>query len=276
MHIDLHTHSTASDGLLEPAALVRAAHESGLDVIALTDHDSIDGVGEAIAAGQRLGVEVIAGVEINTDLAEGSGEAHILGYFLHWQDPALQQQLAIRRAARERRGQQMVAQLNAIGIPITWDQVRRHADGAVGRPHVAAALIDLGIVTSVDEAFAVYLGRGKPGYVKRDPFTPQQAIALIQAGGGVASLAHPAGIPTLETLLVSLVGAGLVGLETYYGQYDAETIARLLGLCQRFNLVPTGGSDYHGPGMHPTPLGGQPPLPESSLEHLRQLALRIR
>lgn len=274
MRIDLHTHSTASDGLLEPAALLQAARDAGLTVIALTDHDTTDGVAEALAAGNELGIEVIPGVEINTDLEIGTGEAHVLGYFLDWHDARFQEELRRRREARIRRGHQMVEQLNAIGIPITWDLVRRHADGAVGRPHVAATLMDLGIVSSISAAFDIYLGRGKPGYVRREPLTPQQAIALIRQGRGVASLAHPAYTPMLDALLPTLVAAGLAGIEVYYGQYDDATIAHLLDLAHRFQLIPTGGSDYHGPGIHPTPLGGQPALPAEALEQLRAAAAR--
>jgi predicted metal-dependent phosphoesterase TrpH len=270
MRVDLHTHSTASDGLFAPAELVRRAHAAGVTVLALTDHDSTDGVAEAQAEGARLGVEVIAGCEINTDLP--TGDAHVLGYFLHMDDAAFQAELAQRRAARTARGQRMVAQLQAIGVPITWEQVARHADGAVGRPHVAAALIDLGIVGSVQEAFDRYLGRGLPGYVSRAPFTPAQAVALIRRGGGVASLAHPKDIAHLPDVLTELVVAGLTGLEVYYGPYSTSEVGQLRALADRFGLIPTGGSDYHGPGIHPTPLGRQPQLPEPALLALRRAA----
>lgn len=272
MRIDLHTHSTASDGLLAPAELVRAAHQAGLTTLALTDHDTTSGVLAAQQAGQALGIEVIAGVEINTDLPGGGGEAHVLGYFVRLAAAGFEAELTRRREEREARGKQMVARLQAAGIPITWEQVRAKADGAVGRPHVAAALVDLGLVVSVAEAFDRYLGRGMAGYVPRAPFTPSQAIALIRQGGGVASLAHPAEIADLPALLTNLVAEGLVGLETYYGQYQPETVARLRGLAQRFGLIPTGGSDYHGPNIHPTPLGGQPKLPPEALAALRQAA----
>jgi predicted metal-dependent phosphoesterase TrpH len=272
MRIDLHTHSTASDGLLTPTELLLAAQAAGLTTLALTDHDSTGGIVEAQTVGQQLGIEVIAGIEVNTDLPGGGGEAHVLGYFLRWDDPTFQAELTTRRAERETRGKQMVAQLQAIGLPITWEQVRRHADGAVGRPHIAAALMEIGAVSSVDEAFATYLGRGMPGYAPRAPYSPSQAIALIRSAHGVASLAHPAAIPDLAGLLTTLVTDGLVGLETYYGQYNHDTIAQLQGLAHRFGLVTTGGSDYHGPNMHPTPLGGQPALPPAALEALRAAA----
>ena len=270
MRIDLHTHSTASDGLFTPADLLHAAQVAGITTLALTDHDTTDGIAEAQATGRVLGIEVIAGIEVNTDIPRGGGEAHVLGYFVQVARPAFQAQLTQRRQEREARGQQMVAQLNVAGLPITWEQVRGYADGAVGRPHVAAALMAIGAVSSVSEAFERYLGRGMAGYVPRVSFTPSQAIALIHSGGGIASLAHPADIPNLEALLATLTADGLAGLETYYGQYNHATVARLRALAQRFSLIPTGGSDYHGPNIHPTPLGGQPPLPVTSLEALRR------
>src|SRR5579884_3571824 len=152
MLIDLHTHSTASDGLLAPAELARAAHAAGLATIALTDHDITDGVADAQETGTALGLGVIAGVELNTDLPDG-GEAHVLGYFIDPANAPFQERLAARRSARERRGRQIVQKHQDIGLPITWDQVLRHAKGAVGRPHVAAALIESGVVDSVPEAF---------------------------------------------------------------------------------------------------------------------------
>ncbi len=273
MRVDLHTHSTASDGLLPPAELVQRAQAAGVTVLALTDHDTTAGVPAARAAGVALGIEVIAGVEINTDLPKG--DAHVLGYFVHDADPTFQAQLAARQAERAARGQRMVAQLQAVGVPITWEMVRAHADGAVGRPHVAAALIDLGLVSSVQEAFDRYLNRGMPGYVPRAPFTPAQAIALIRSGGGVASLAHPKDILNLESLLAELVPAGLTGLEVYYGPYATATVGQLRALADRFGLIPTGGSDYHGPGIHPTPLGHQPQLPAPALARLREAAAAV-
>lgn len=271
MLIDLHTHSTASDGLLTPTALIAAARVANVTTLALTDHDSTAGLATAQASGDSHGITVIPGIELNTDLPGGGGEAHVLGYLLDWHDAAFQTQLEERRMGRERRAQQMVAQLQAIGLPITWEQVQRHAEGAVGRPHVAAALIESGVVTSVQEAFDRYLVRGQPGYVRRERFTPIEAIALIRSVGGGPSLAHPHLIAELDTLLVTLAAAGLGALECHYGEYDAATVARLLALADRYHLIPTGGSDYHGPGIHPTPLGGHP-VPPASLAALHRAA----
>jgi hypothetical protein len=261
--VDLHTHSTASDGLYAPAELVRLAHEAGLDLIALVDHDSTQGLAEAQAAGARLGVTVMPGVEINTDLA-GGGEAHILGYELTPDDPSLASNLGLLRGARERRGERMVANLRAAGFDISWPQVREIAKGAVGRPHVARALLNGGYATDVSDAFARYLSPGRPGFSPRYKLAPDDAIRIIRSARGIATLAHPAGIVELETrVLPHLVGVGLQGLECYYGQYDEATVARLLGVAERFHLIATGGSDYHGPRMHPTPLGGRAVPPEA-------------
>lgn len=271
MRIDLHTHSTASDGLLTPDALLRAAGEAGVTTLALTDHDTTEGIALAMPVANELGIELIPGVEINTDLP-GGGEAHVLGYLMRLDDAYFQATLSAQREGREARGREMVAQLQAAGLPITWEMVRRHADGAVGRPHVAAALIEIGAVQTVAEAFDHYLGHGMVGYVPRARFTPVEAIKLIRSAGGVSSLAHPLYITDLAALLPSLVDAGLAGIETYYGPYEQAAIARLLDLGKRFGLIATGGSDYHGPGIHPTPLGGNPAVPQETIAALRRLA----
>ena len=271
MLIDLHTHSTASDGIYTPSVLLEQAHLAHITTMALTDHDTTEGVAEAKHAATAFDIEVIAGCELNTTFPGTSKEAHILGYFVPWHDEAFQQQLQERRVARLARGQKMVAQLQSAGVAITWEHVLQHAHGAVGRPHVAAALVDLGLVSSVSEAFDRYLSPGMVGYVAREPFTPTDALTLLRSAGAVVSWAHPARTPDLETILPTFVDAGLQGLETYYGEYDEETVQYLLQLCDRFHLIPTGGSDFHGPGLHPTPLGGHP-VPESSLDALRSIA----
>ncbi len=268
--IDLHTHSTASDGLHTPTDLVRLAHDAGLRVIGLVDHDTTDGLDEAIEAGEQLGVEVIPGVEINTTLAEHRGDAHVLGYFVQYGDPAFQANLRTLRDARVRRGERMVERLRSQGFDITWERVRELARGTVGRPHIAHALIEAGYATSVDEAFDNYLSPGRPGFVPRYKISPEDAVRLIHSAHGVPSLAHPAKISELaEVVIPALLYAGLQGLECYYGEYDEATVARLLKLAGDFRLIPTGGSDYHGPNMHPTPLGGRH-VPVEAYERLRR------
>ncbi|MEO7000366.1 MAG: PHP domain-containing protein, partial [Ktedonobacterales bacterium] len=274
--IDLHTHSTASDGLYPPTELVRLAHEAKLDLIALTDHDTTGGVEAAQAAGAALGVTVVPGVEINTTIRDGLGEAHVLGYFVAPDDASLIANLGILREARERRGERMVEKLRAAGYDITWARVRELAQGTVGRPHIARALIEKGYASSVADAFDRFISWGKPGYVPRYQIAPDQAIHIIRSAGGVPTLAHPGHTPELaETVLPSLVAAGLLGLECYYGQYDKATVKRLVALADRFGLVATGGSDYHGPNIHPTPLGGRY-VPPQTIERLRAAAEQLR
>ncbi len=274
--IDLHTHSTASDGLYTPAELARLAHEVGLDLIALTDHDSTDGLAPAQAAGAPLGLTVIPGIEINTSLVETRGEAHILGYFVDPANAGLQANLRLLRDARERRGERMVEKLRANGYMITWERVRELAGGAVGRPHVARALMEAGYATSVSDAFDRYLNWGAPGYVPRYRISPNDAIRMIRAAGGVPTLAHPAYTMYLdERVLPTLVSQGLLGLECYYGQYDEVIVNRLLALADRFGLVATGGSDYHGPNIHPTPLGARY-VPPSTVDKLRAASEIVR
>ncbi|WP_376795335.1 PHP domain-containing protein [Thermogemmatispora sp.] len=270
--IDLHTHSTASDGLYAPRVLLQQAHEAGVRVLALTDHDSTEGLEEAATAASQLGIDFIPGIEINTEIP--AGEVHMLGYFLHYQQEAFQQALRTLRDARQRRGQRIVELLNEQGIAITWERVRELAQGSVGRPHVAQALVEAGYAQSIEEAFARYIGQGCPAYVPRYKLSPQDAVRLIVSARGLPVIAHPLELPGPEILrqwLPELCALGLVGLEVYYGPYTPEEEAQLLSLAREFDLIPTGGSDYHGPGIHPTPLGGHP-VPAESVARLKEAA----
>ncbi len=275
--IDLHTHSTASDGLYSPAELVELAKQSHLDVIALADHDTTDGLDAATAEGQRIGVEVIPAIEINTNLPGTSEEAHVLGYFIDYRQTELQDSLRQLREARRQRGERMVEKLREQGIDITWERVAELAQGSVGRPHVAHALVERGYAKDVSDAFDKWIGPGRPGYVPRYKLSPENAVRLVRSAFGVPVLAHPANIVALvpqaeERVLDPLMAAGLQGLECYYGDYDQQTVDHLVELARKYQLIPTGGSDYHGPNMHPTPLGGRS-VPPSSVERLRQQAL---
>jgi len=257
-YVDLHMHSTASDGLYSPPELIHNAKEAGLRVVALTDHDTTDGIEEATQAARALDIDFIPGVEINTDTS--GGEVHVLGYFLEYQRPEFQATLKILRNARERRGERIVELLNEEGLHIKWERAREIAQGSVGRPHIAEALMEAGYVQSVAEAFDKYIGNGKPAYVPRYKLTPEDATRLIVSANGLPVIAHPLTVPglaTLHELLPALKAAGLVGLETYYGQYTHEDEQVLLAIASQYNLIPTGGTDYHGPNIHPTPLGGR-------------------
>jgi hypothetical protein len=270
--VDLHTHSTASDGVYSPGELLQRASAAGLRVLALTDHDTTGGLAEAAEAAGALGIDFIPGLELNTD--DGGGEVHILGYFPDLACPAFQQTLQTLRDARELRGQRMVEQLNAHGIALSWQRVRTIARGTVGRPHVAMALIEAGYVQSVGEAFERYIGKGCMGYVPRYRLSPFDATRLIDSANGLPVIAHPLTLPGLNTLrnwLPELCAVGMVGLETYYGPYTAENEAELQALADQYHLIPTGGSDFHGPGIHPTPLGGRY-VPYEVVERLQAAA----
>lgn len=271
-YVDLHTHSTASDGVYSPAELLQRARDAGLRVLALTDHDTTNGLAEGAEAARTLGIDFIPGLELNTD--NGGGEVHILGYFPDLARPDFQEALQMLRDARERRGQRIVERLNEHGIPISWERVREIARGTVGRPHVAMALMEAGYVQSVGEAFEKYIGKGRAGYVPRYRLSPFDATRLIDSANGLPVIAHPLTLPGLTTLrewLPELCTAGMVGLETYYGPYTAENEAELRTLANEYHLIPTGGSDFHGPNIHPTPLGGRF-VPYETVEQLKAAA----
>ncbi|MCY3918755.1 MAG: PHP domain-containing protein [Chloroflexi bacterium] len=243
---DFHTHSRHSDGVLTPTELIRRAGANGVRSLALTDHDTTAGVAEAQGAGEAIGVRVIPGVELSADLPDG-GDAHILGYFPSVEQPILQAQLARYREGRTSRGRAMLAKLSALGMPLRWERVLEIAgEAAVGRPHVAQALVEGGHVGSVREAFDRYLRTGGPADAPREKVPPAEAIALIRESGGVAALAHPSFLPDSDSAVAALTAAGLEGLEVYYKNYTPEEVERFRALADAHGLVPTGGSDYHG------------------------------
>lgn len=254
--IDLHTHSTASDGMVAPARLVALAVARGLRVLALTDHDTVAGIAEASAAAAAAGLRFVPGVELSTHVE--AGEVHMLGYYIDPADATLLAALAHFREAREGRAEAMVARLRAAGAPIRLERVLELAGGgSIGRPHVARALVEAGHATSIGDAFERWLVRGRPGYVERFKLAPADAVRLIRRVGGVPVLAHPHSADDLAALLPDLLDAGLAGLECYYGDYDEARRAEYLALARRYNLVPTGGTDFHGTGIaHRRPLGG--------------------
>jgi predicted metal-dependent phosphoesterase TrpH len=261
--VDLHIHTTASDGQLTPTQIVQRASRLGLKVVAITDHDTVAGVPDAQAAGEKLGVDVIAGVEINTDVKEG--EVHVLGYFVDSGHVELNEQLAAIREGRVGRAKRMADVLTAMGAPIKFERILQIAgEGAVGRPHVAQALLEAGHVSSYSEAFERYIGRNSPAYVERMKFTPAEACALICRAGGLPVVAHPASfdkygkIKTRVTeldLLPGMLAEGLVGLEAYYTGYDAVTIEVLLKMARQYGLLVTGGTDFHGMRQGESDLG---------------------
>lgn len=260
MRIDLHTHSRVSDGTDTPTALMLKALEAGLDVIALTDHDTFDGVAEASAAGKRLGVRVIPGIEMSTDVAGHS--VHLLGYGCDMHDVALNAELLEVRRGRSGRLPAMCEQLTSAGVPISMEDITASSQSAraLGRPHVADALVEKGYVVDRTEAFDRYLAEGRPGFVARYSTDLSRAIALVHAAGGAAVIAHPWGRGKRDVvnagLLESLVkGHGLDGIEVDHEDHDADARRLLFDLGARLGLVRTGSSDYHGAGKKGHALG---------------------
>ncbi|MGW4022194.1 PHP domain-containing protein [Streptomyces sp. NPDC005009] len=249
MRIDLHTHSTASDGTDTPAELVRKAAAAGLDVIALTDHDTTRGHAEALSA-LPAGLTLVPGAELSCRL-DGIG-MHMLAYLFDPEEPALLAERELVRDDRVPRAQGMIAKLNALGVPVTWEQVARIAgDGSVGRPHVASALVELGVVPTVSDAFTQeWLADGGRAYMEKHETDPFEALRLVKNAGGVAVFAHPAaskrGRTVPESAIAELAEAGLDGIEVDHMDHDPETRARLRGLAKELGLLVTGSSDYHG------------------------------
>ncbi len=242
---DLHSHSSASDGTLSPSAVVARAAARGVTVLSLTDHDTTDGLAEARAAAGTHSITLVPGIEVN---ARWDGrEVHVLGYFIDDESAALQRALDAIRAERDDRIPLMVERLRAIGVHVSVDDVRATARGrSVGRPHVAEALVRAGEASSVDEAFTQYLARGRPAFIEGHHVTPREAIELIRAAGGVPVLAHPA-LLDRDADLGALVDDGLAGIEALYPLHDEGRTQAYIELCARYDLVVTGGSDFHGP-----------------------------
>lgn len=263
--VDLHVHTNASDGQYSPAETVRRALELGLTVIAITDHDTTDGLAEALAEARGIGLDVIPGVEISTDVKQA--EVHILGYYVRHDDPALCERLSRCRAARLKGAQQMLAKLGRMGLPLEWKRVRQIAGPApVGRPHIARAMVEKGYVSSIDEAFDRYIRRRGPAYVERDKVPPAEAVQMILAAGGLPVLAHPLYV---SHLVEELAQHGLVGLEAYYTGYTADETRFLIELAQKYGLLVTGGTDFHGEQVQPGNLLGEVMVPTGVVDALR-------
>ncbi|MEU6983235.1 PHP domain-containing protein [Streptomyces sp. NPDC046324] len=249
MRIDLHTHSTASDGTDTPAELVRNAAAAGLDVVALTDHDTTRGYADAIAALPE-GLTLVTGMELSCRV-DGVG-LHMLGYLFDPGEPELAAERELVRDDRVPRARAMVGKLQELGVPVTWEQVARIAgDGSVGRPHVAEALVELGVVRDVSGAFTQeWLADGGRAYVRKHEIDPFEAIRLVKAAGGVTVFAHPAAVKrgevVPESAIARLAEAGLDGIEVDHMDHDEATRARLRGLAKELGLLTTGSSDYHG------------------------------
>lgn len=248
--IDLHAHTNHSDGTVTPTALARLAREVGLSLLALTDHDTTSGLAEAQAEGRALGVEIIAGCEISTRIPEGN--VHVLAYGFDPGDAGFQRFLVGVREARERRNDRMFDKLASLGVPVLREEVMRHVHGRImARPHFARAMVDRGYVPDLRAAFTQYLRDGGPAYVEAAAPPPADAVRAARAAGGVTVLAHPgqikvAGREGYARLLADLRAAGLAGLEVFHPSHDAAARADFGRLAREHDLVPSGGSDFHG------------------------------
>lgn len=271
--VDLHVHTTASDGQYSPAEVVYSARALGLTTIAITDHDTTDGIEEALAAASDTTLHVLPGVEISTDIARS--EVHILGYYVAYVEPSFQAKLALFREARLDRAQRMVAKLARMGLPLNWKRVKQIAGAAtLGRPHVARAMLEKGYVGSIDEAFDRYINRNGPAYVERMKVSPLEAIQLILEADGIPVLAHPL---YQSHLVPELAQHGLAGLEAYYTGYTPDETRFLVDLATKYSLLVTGGTDFHGELVQPEHLLGGVVVPQtvvSSLEAYHQARSR--
>lgn len=271
--VDLHSHTTASDGTLAPRDLVLAAVKHGVRVLAVTDHDSTSGLAEAAAEARRHPpLEIVPGLEINCDV-EGA-EIHVLGYFVDHEAPWFQTFLSGQRAERVARVHRIAERLAELGMPIDPAEVFALVkEGSAGRPHVAQVMVARGYVKSVQEAFDKYLKSGAPASAPRRRLAPSEAVGVIRRAGGVPVLAHP-GLADRDELIPPLVEAGLMGIEAYYAEHSAAQTRQYLELCRRHDLVPTGGSDYHGPQSGRTNPPGTPAVPWASWKMLKARAGR--
>ena len=277
--VDLHVHTTYSDGTLCPSDAVKLAKAKGLMAIAVTDHDTIDGIAEAVAEGNRSGIEVIPGVEMSVHYK--NGEIHILGYDIEWRNQSLAEQLAQLKQNRDERNPEIVGRLRRLGFDLDYSEVKAVAGPAtVGRPHIAQVLMKKGCVASIAEAFELYLKEGAAAFVPRTTLEPEKAIGLIIAAGGIPVLAHPfridGGPERTETLLSILMQGGLMGIEVFYSTHNSSEVKMCAKLARRFGLLMTGGSDFHGKNKPGIELGsgrGNLQIPYDLVKEMRQRLL---
>ena len=265
---DLHVHSSASDGMLRPARIVELAASKGLAVLSITDHDTTEGLDEALDAAQGFSLTLVPGVELNA--RSPHGQAHVLGYFIDPDNAILRRRLRGRREARDSRAEAMLGRLRRLGYPLSWSRVLSvAAGGAVGRPHVARALVEAGYVCDVDEAFRRLIRRGAPAYIPTPWLDAAEAVQWILEAGGLPVLAHP--LQVLQSV-PSLVRASLAGLEVFYGGYGPADTSFLSRLASRMGLLQTGGSDFHGGDIPSFGDMGSAPVPWEHVERLLEAA----
>ncbi|MGA2585217.1 MAG: PHP domain-containing protein [Tepidisphaeraceae bacterium] len=259
-YVDLHCHSTASDGTLAPAEVVRLAHARNLSALSLTDHDTIAGVAEAAKEAGRLGIDFLPGIEISAEFPH-PGTMHLLGYGVDPQSPVLTDMTTTLLAGRDNRNPKIIAKLRELGVPITMDEVEQEAGGnVIGRPHIAAILQRKGFVSSIKQAFDKYLAPGGQAYFDKERLAPKQAISMILQSGGIPVLAHPVQLRTendgqLERILKDLIDMGLAGIEVLHSDHNEALVKKYSDLARKYNLLKTGGSDFHGTNKTSIQLG---------------------
>lgn len=244
--VDLHTHTTASDGTLSPKESVMRAIEKGLKAMAITDHDTVEGIGQGMIAGEQYGLEVIPGIEISS--VDSGQDIHVLGYYINVEDKLFLSRLSDLQNVRNKRNEMIISNLIQLGIPITLDEVAQKSkmvDGNIGRPHIAEVLMDKGIIGSMDEAFQIYLGRTGKAYANPPRISPEEAIQYIKDAGGVPVLAHP-GLYGNDPLIHRLIKNGLMGIEVYHTDHSQEQESHFKKIADQFDLIKTAGSDFHG------------------------------
>ena len=274
--IDLHLHTLASDGRLTPTELIQMVVKNGLKIISVTDHDSTEGLAEAYEAAKEFpDLRIIPGIEMSADIP--GDEVHVLGYFLDYHDEEFQAQLTEFRMGRVGRAQVMVEKLDALGKPVEWERVMHFAgDGTVGRPHIALAMVEAGYFKEPKEAFEEYLGNDGLAYYDRPKLAPAAGVEMIKKVGGVPVLAHPTFMNDMESGIANLKKVGLMGMEVYYAQYDDDTVRHLARLAKEYDLIPCGGSDYHGMGNSGEPLPGTLGPPEETIALLEEAAAKAK
>ena len=273
--VDLHLHTTASDGRLSPRELVRLVADRGLKQISISDHDTTEGLAEAFQeAEEHPGLRIIPGIELSTDIP--GDEIHMLGYFIQYHDEPFQEILRRFRRGRVDRAREMVEKLAELGITLEWERVQEIAgDGAVGRPHIALALVEKGYCKEPKDAFPEYLGRNGVAYVERTKLTPAEAIQMLLKVGGVPVLAHPGYMSDLEATMPDLKAAGLLGMEVYYANFAPDKIEYLRNLAIEYDLIPCGGSDFHGLGNADDSIPGSMGPPISTVEQLEEASQKV-
>lgn len=279
--IDLHTHSVYSDGTDTPGELVAMAADRGLRALALTDHDTVGGIPELLAAAASTPVEAVPGIELSAECERGT--MHVLGYFIDHTSPALLKKIATVRAGRDERNVEILKKLNKLGYRLLWEDIGKHAGlDVVGRPHIAAALVERGHVKSKKAAFDLLLAKGRPGYVERKRYSAKGCIDLIRQAGGVSVLAHPATIYLTDAKLRVLVGElkalGLGGIEAHYAEHRPENIRKFVRWAEELDLVCTGGTDFHGKNSPDLKLGtgfGQLRVPDEALDQLKAVVPKL-